>query len=395
MRIFHSMGHVVGGALLIAGTAIGVGMLALPVVTGPSGFVPSITLYFLCWLFMLATALLLVEVSLWLPPGSGFISIAEKLLGTPGKILFWFVYLFLFVTVMTAHVDGGGAIVHQVLGWNPLVATLLYVLAIVPVVYLGTQTVDRINMILISGVILSYLAFVGFAAPHVDSALLGYRDWGKAWMALPVLFTAFTFQVIIPTLISYLKRDVRKIRMAVIAGSTIPLVIYLVWEYVILGVIPPEHLIEAARSGQNAVAPLRHYVTSPLLYQVGNAFAFFALTCSFVPLALSFFDFLADGLHLKKTGWNRLFLVGVVFGIPTGIAFFYPSIFLVALGYAGGVSCAILFGVMPPLLAWIGRYRLGEPCSTWQLPGGKWALGALMAGGLAILVAELATQLGF
>src|SRR3989344_6702092 len=61
MKIFHSLGHVVGGTLLIAGTAVGVGMLALPVATGPGGFIPSITIYLICWAFMLCTGLLLVE----------------------------------------------------------------------------------------------------------------------------------------------------------------------------------------------------------------------------------------------------------------------------------------------------------------------------------------------
>ena len=37
MQLFRPMGHVLGGALLIAGTTIGVGMLALPVATGPAG----------------------------------------------------------------------------------------------------------------------------------------------------------------------------------------------------------------------------------------------------------------------------------------------------------------------------------------------------------------------
>lgn len=393
MRIFHSMGHVVGGALLIAGTAIGVGMLALPVVTGQSGFAPSVTLYFLCWLFMLATALLLLEVSLWLPPDSSFISIAEKLLGAPGKAFFWLVYLFLFVTVMTAHVDGGGAIVQQVLGWTGPLATFVYVLAIVPIIYLGTRTVDRINMVLISGVILSYLAFVFLAAPKVQPALLIHANWGKAWLALPILFTAFTFQVIIPSLIAYLKRDVAKIRKSIFFGSLLPLLIYLVWEYVILGVIPAEQLAVAQTLGQNAIAPLRDHVTSPFLYKIGNAFAFFALTCSFVPLALSFFDFLADGLHWKKEGHDRILLISLVFGLPTLIALIYPSLFLIALGYAGGVSCAILFGIMPPLLAWIGRYRMHQPKSTWQLPGGKPLLLVLMLLGFAILVAEFVQQL--
>ena len=36
MKLFHSFGEVLSGALLIAGTTIGVGMLALPVATGPA-----------------------------------------------------------------------------------------------------------------------------------------------------------------------------------------------------------------------------------------------------------------------------------------------------------------------------------------------------------------------
>ena len=62
MRIFHSIGHLIGGTLLITGTAVGVGMLALPVATGPGGFLPAVTIYIICWLFMLCTGLLLLEL---------------------------------------------------------------------------------------------------------------------------------------------------------------------------------------------------------------------------------------------------------------------------------------------------------------------------------------------
>ena len=36
---------IIGGTLLVAGTAIGAGMLALPVLTGMAGFVPSLFLF--------------------------------------------------------------------------------------------------------------------------------------------------------------------------------------------------------------------------------------------------------------------------------------------------------------------------------------------------------------
>lgn len=389
MRIIQSMGHVVGGSLLIAGTTIGVGMLALPVATGSGGFIPSMAIYLVCWAFMLSTGLLLLEVSLWMPKDSSFISMAEKILGPIGRNLFWVVYLFLFITVMIAHAAGGGAVLLDITGWSlpNWLAVALYSSVLAPVVYLGARSVDRLNIVLMSGVILSYIAFLYVSFEHVDFELLSYANWGKAWYALPILFTAFTYQVIIPTLITYMNRDVTKIRLAIFVGSSIPLVIYLIWEFVILGIIPSEELMEAAKNGQNAIGPLKQLI--PQVFKIGKYFAFFTMTTSFIPLALSFFDFLADGLKWEKKGVRRAMLSAAVFGIPMVFAIIYPNIFLIALGYAGGISCAFLFGLMPPLLAWVGRYIKQYPQERAQLPGGKPVLAALMSFAGLILLLEL------
>ena len=40
-----NLGRLLGGILLVAGTAIGAGMLALPVSTGLAGFYPSLFLF--------------------------------------------------------------------------------------------------------------------------------------------------------------------------------------------------------------------------------------------------------------------------------------------------------------------------------------------------------------
>lgn len=388
------MGHVAGGSLLIAGTSIGVGMLALPIATGAAGFFPAALIYFLCWLFMVATALLLVEVSLSMPKDTSFISMADKLLGEVGKKIFWVTYLFLFLTVMIAHIVGGGAVLREIFGAGVSGAlwTVVYAAAIAPIVYLGTHTVDRINMALISGVLLSYFAFVAVSYGYVDVSLLSHSDWSKTWLAVPILFTAFTFQVIIPTLMTYMERNVAKIRIAIFVGSSIPLAVYLVWEFLILGIVPPETLAVSAQAGENAIEPLKYVIASPFLNSIGKAFAFFAMTTSFVPLALSFFDFMADGLKLKKKGMQKTLLVAAIFSLPLIVALIYPNIFLIALGYAGGISCAFLFGLMPPLLAWICRYRKHYPIERRQLPGGKPLLAALMLLALLILIGEIVQQ---
>ncbi|MBI2811701.1 MAG: tyrosine transporter, partial [Candidatus Melainabacteria bacterium] len=200
MNLFHSLGHVFGGTLLIAGTTIGVGMLALPVATGEAGFVPALTVYLVCWLFMLSTGLLLLEVCTWMPKDSNLITMAHRLLGNTGKNICWVVYLFLFITVMIAHVVGGGSVLSEIAGgaipnW---LATVIYVAIFSPIVYMGTKWVDRLNITLMLGVAISYFLFIAVSYKHVDVTLLTHTNWPKAWLALPVLFTAFTFQVIIP-----------------------------------------------------------------------------------------------------------------------------------------------------------------------------------------------------
>lgn len=391
MRIFHSLGHVLGGTFLIAGTTIGVGMLALPIATGEGGFLPSVTVYFLCWLFMLCTGLLLLEVCNWMPKDSNLITMAERLLGPWGKAACWVVYLFLFVTVMIAHIAGGGDIVAEISGgaipqWA---ATIIYVLVFSPIVYLGTRSVDRLNLALMTGVVLSYLLFISFSYNHVELSLLKRSDWSKAWVAIPILFTAFTYQVIIPTLMTYMDRNVKKVRLAILLGTSIPLGVYLIWELLILGIVPLEGLTQALNMGQNAVWPLKQIVGRELIFNIGKSFAFFTMTTSYIALALAYLDFLADGLKMKKVGLRKVLLCLLVFVPPVLISLTNPHIFLTALSYAGGYSCAILFGLYPPLMVWIGRYVKKYPREGRQLPGGRAMLSLL----IFFIIVELSIEL--
>jgi tyrosine-specific transport protein len=380
MHLFKSLGHVFGGTLLIAGTTIGVGMLALPVATGEGGFLPAVSIYLLCWFFMLCTGLLLLEVCIWMPKDSNLITMARRLLGPVGQGVCWVVYLFLFVTVMIAHVAGGGEVLQEIIGTNlpPWLFAVIYVVLFSPVVYLGTDSVGKLNAFLFFGVIVTYLLFIAFSYKVTDFQLLQRSNWGKSFLALPVLFTAFTYQVIIPTLMTYMDRNAKKVRLTIILGTSIPLVIYLIWEFLILSIIPYPALMEAKALGQNAIQPLKDLTGNAALFHIGKAFAFFTLTASYIALALAFLDFLADGLKVEKKGIKKVFLCLLVFVPPTLISITNPNLFLVALSYAGGYSCAILFGLFPPLMVWIGRYQKKYVHENKQLFGGRWMLCVLM-----------------
>lgn len=376
-------GSLIGGTLLVAGTSIGGGMLALPVLTSLGGFWPSLIVYFFCWLFMLATGLLLLEAALWTEGETNLVSMAAKTLGFPGKVAAWVLYLFLFYSLTLAYMVGGGNLILDFfkLQWPDWSGPLLFTLIFAPFVYIGAKVVGRLNAAMMVGLIATFVLFVVLGAPYVRSDLFAYRNWSLALIALPISFTSFAYQGIVPTLVHYFHRDPQKSRIAIIVGSFIPLVAYVIWQWLILGIVPtqgPGGLEETLQQGENAVYPLQRFIQNPFVNDIANAFAFFALLTSFFGVTLGMVDFLADGLSTSKTAFNKLWLSVLVFIPPLLIALRYPHIFLQALEYAGGFGCALLLGLMPILMVWAGRYKL-HLTSSYSLPGGKLVLILLAA----------------
>lgn len=378
----HYKGSVFGGAVLVAGTSIGGGMLALPVLTSLAGFMPSIAIYFLCWLFMASTGLLFLEISQWMKGEANIISMAERTLGKPGKYFAWVIYLFLFYCLTVAYMVGCGNIFVELSQYNipDWLGPLLFALLFMPLILISTAWASHLNIWLVGGLALSYLGFVFLGFQYVQPQLLKYYDWSFSLKVLPIAFTSFAYQGIIPTLATFMHHDAKSIRKAILIGSFMPLIAYTIWEWLILGIVPldgPNGLKVALEEGQTAVHPLRYFLYNESVYFLGQAFAFFALVTSFIGVALGLRDFLADGLNIPKdTKGNKLLLALLVLLPPLAIAIIYPHIFLIALDYAGGFGCALLLGLLPVLMVWRGRYSLHLPSHP-QLPGGKILLSVL------------------
>lgn len=369
----ESKPSIIGGALLVAGTSIGAGMLALPVVTALGGFGPSLLVYGICWLFMTCTGLLLLEICLKMPPDANLVSMAGTYLGRWGKTAAWILYVFLFYCLSVAYVSGGGSLLRDWLGlpsaWQ---GAVLFFVMLAPCVYFGAKMVERVNSVLMLGLVGAYCVFVVLGMRHVDAMLLGSGNMRAAILALPVIFTSFSYQGIIPTLATYMRRDAKRLRLAIMSGTTLSFVIYVLWELLILGIVPVtgEHGLEQARQlGQTAVQPLKFHLGESIIPTVGAAFAFFAITTSYLGVTLGLFDFLADGLRMAKRGLQRLFLGALTFVPPLVIALVYPRVFISALVLAGGIGCALLLGLLPTLMVWVARRR-SEPGPV-MVPGGK------------------------
>jgi tyrosine-specific transport protein len=271
-----------------------------------------------------------------------------------------------------------------------LKAALLFTVLFAGLISWGTQVVDRINWLLMMGLVISYIALITVGVAEVESIFLRYRRWALALPALPVLFSAYGFHNIIPTISTYLARDERRLRWSITVGTLIPLVVYGLWQWLVIGTLGEEGLQQAAQSGLPVTNALRVEVANPLIGQFATFFGFFALVTSLLGVSLSVVDFLGDGLGVKnRTGWRRVALTIGALLPPFFFAQSYPDVFVEMLGVAGGYGEAFLNGLLPVAMVWVGRYQM-KLNSRWRVPGGRFTLVILLA--ITVVVTLLETQ---
>lgn len=391
------IGSSLGAILLVAGCCIGAGMLGLPVLSAQAGYIPSVIMFVISWIFMLCTGLLLLEANLWYKEDINVVTLAGRSLGSVGKVISWVVFLFLFYSLMVAYVTGSGELFTDFFEsiFSIVLPRWVGGLAMIALfglmIYLGTGAVDRFNRLLMLGLVFSYFFLVIMGNSHIKTELLVHRDWSAAFFVIPAMIVSFGFHNLIPSLTHYLGRDKKRLRRVLIIGSFIPLVIYLVWQRLILGIVPLEgkgSLEVASSEGQMATHALKQAVGFSWIADIAQFFAFFAIITSFLAVSLSFVDFLADGLNIPKKRWGKIVLCVLALLPPYLFALTYPGAFLTALNYAGGFGAVIIFGILPALIVWSGRYYQGMK-DQHLVPGGKPVLVFVILCSLSVIGIQL------
>ncbi|MBA2654491.1 MAG: tyrosine transporter [Gammaproteobacteria bacterium] len=391
-----------GSILLIAGTQIGAGMLALPITTAKGGIFNSTLLFILAFSYMLLTLFLLLEANLYEQSyEANIISMSKKRLGTIGQFIAWFSFLFLLYSVAAAYISAGGSLLAPIIQGaihhgNDNWGTLLFIIIFGTTVFFGAWLIDYINRILMIGLIASYLTLLFFVIPHVDFTQISAGNPKYLLAAVPVVVLSFTSHIIVPSLRAYLKNDIVQLKRALIIGSIVPLIFYIIWEMLILGVMPlkGEFGLAQIASGPHPVASLAEALHSHLgltWIAVGvGSFSFFALVTSFLGVILALMDFLADGFQIKKTLVGRALLFMITIIPPLIFALFYPSGFVLALSYAG-VFVAILYGILPVMMIWKARYQ-EKIKAPFQMPGGKVTLIISLVGAVIVILFQIAAS---
>ncbi|XP_061370511.1 uncharacterized protein LOC133313191 [Gastrolobium bilobum] len=419
-----------GGVSLIIGAAVGPGMLGLPSLTIKSGPFPSTIIILLSWLYVISSIILVAELSFSAMEEDGveevsFTSLATKALGSQFGAFVGLVYTFLCFSLLVACIAGIGSIFSSLF---PRVDTLI-VNALFPllvgmlIVFFPFKTIDVANRLLCFLMLFSItgLVAVGLSVARaniISSFALASWKLSSILPIIPVAVLTLGFHVITPFICKIAGNTVNEVRNAILIGGTVPLIMVLSWNLIVLGLVGTN---SAATTGDPISLLLS---VNPSALSAVQAFAFSAMATSLIGYTVSLPKQLLDTLELVSgkasafnehgsgrvglafysggpsigysgtvcfSGSKNLTIKGskmrsneqkldpiivlvtlLVLGFSVLIASFFRSTFSRALDFAGVYANCFLFGIIPPVMTYLHQSKKKIRSSI--IPGGNGTL---------------------
>ena len=394
------MNKTVGSTLLVAGTMIGAGMLAMPLTSAGIGFGFTLVLLLGLWALLTFSALLFVELYQTAESDAGIGTLAEQYFGKTGRIIATAVLIIFLYALIAAYVSGGGSLLKDLLpeSFGDKVSILLFTVIFGSFIVIGTHSVDKINRVLFFVMLAAFAVVLSLMLPAIkfDNLMATPIDNALIISASPVFFTAFGFHGSIPSLNKYLDGNVKALRISILAGSAITLCAYILWQMSTHGLLTQNEFLQILKEDAtlNGLVKATLAITgSNMIAGAVKLFSTLALVTSFLGVGLGLLECIED---LLKRSFNisagRIPLGLMTFIPPLVFALFYPEGFILALGYAGQMF-AFYAVVLPVSLVWKARRaHTNLPYKVW---GGNLTLIIVLVLGVIITSIPFMIRAGY
>ena len=377
-----------GGAMIIAGTVIGAGMLANPTATSGVWFTGSLIVLLYTWFSMLSSGLMILEVNTHYPHGASFDTMVKDLLGPTWNAINGIAVAFVLYLLTCAYIFVGGDLTAKGLGGAlgvkiPLtVGQLSFFLIFATCVWASARLVDRFTSILIGGMVLTFIWATGGLIAEAKLPVLfdtqapsGTPYWIYISAALPVCLASFGFHGNVSSLLKYFKGDAPKVAKSLWAGTLIALVIYVLWQIAIQGNLPRSEFAPViATDGQVSVLieVLSKFVQTGSMAAILSFFSYMAIATSFLGVTLGLFDYIADIFKWDDSVSGRTKTAALTFLPPLVSCLLFPTGFVTAIGYVGLVA-TVWTCFLPSLLLLRSRQKFGKG-KNYTVYGGAWLI---------------------
>lgn len=319
----------------LTGTIIGVGLFSLPYIASKVGFWVMLGYFFVLGILIILIHLFFGELALETPDYKRLPGFAKIYLGKWGeKVTFFTTIVGLFGVILAYLIVGGQfltELLRPIFGGENIFYTLFYFALGASFIYFGIKTITKVEFL---GLILFFLILIliFFRGKHLINIenLFLTNNQILPYFFLPygaVLFSLWG-ATLIPEIEEILGEQKRIIKKIIPIAILIPIIVYLFFIYLILG-------ITGAQTTESALIGLRNFL--------GNGIVSLGL---FFGTLTTFTSFITLGLTLKKVFWYDLKikknLAWLITCFPPLILFFIGiKSFIPVICFVGGVMLGI------------------------------------------------------
>ncbi len=365
------MEKLIGSILLIAGTCIGSGMIALPMVLAKIGLIPSIILMFIIWFLMYYTSLINLELNLQAGKGLALGRLGRYFSGRIAEIIGMVNLKILSYALLAVFIYGGSSIIQNLLSLDISITYIgaWYAVISILVLLLPLKLIDYINRLLFIGILIVIaILIIGLIAmikwynlPLFSSRYKEILVWSEI---IPVVFTSFGFQVIFHTLTNYCNKNAKTLKLAFLFGTLIPAIVYIIWTSSVLTVIHHENPVfyQQMVVGNVEVGELVKELSSIAKWQSVQLLVWIISTLAIATSVIGVGVGLCDSLKVSFSNLQCNSIIRDIIASTTTILPAYivtiliPNAFITVLGFAGMILVIIAI-LLPAYLLYKAKIK--------------------------------------
>ncbi len=358
----------------LVGTIIGAGVLAIPYAIAKAGFLTGLlnlivlsTVSFLIYLFV-------GEIALRTKGSHQLPGYARKYLGKTGSVLMAFSMIFGIYGALVAYIIGVGKSFAVLFGMQNIpftffgfsiqfniIFSILFFVLVSFIVYLGLKMVGKSELIMSTLIMLALVAISLLALPRLSISNLMSFSFSRILIPYGVILFALSGAVAVPEMKEELQKNKKLLKKAILIGVSIPVLLYFLFSLATVGAC-------GLQTTEIATVCLGEKF-GIVIFLLGNIFAIFAMSTSFLALALALKEMYH---HDYKTKEKRAWVLACI--VPLALFFlvllFLPQeTFFKTISISGGVTMT-LEGILIVLMHRKAK-RLGERKPEYSIKANK------------------------
>lgn len=277
--IYKKTATVWEAIFMITGMTIGAGILGLPYVVGQVGLAIGLVYILVLGLVMMSLNLMIGEIAVRTGENLQLPGLAGKYLGGIAKNILSVTVIFAGYGALLAYMIGAGQALSALLGGDSLLWSFFFWSVASFLVWRGLQTVKSAERIFSLSVMMIIAGLSFYILRGFDATIFFHHNFSNIFLPYGVILFALNATPAIAEAHAILPGSQRRFKKAVILGTAIPIVLYMLFVLAVVG---------ASNGSVTEVATVGLGVKfGPAILIFGNIFAVLAMSTAFIGMGMA------------------------------------------------------------------------------------------------------------